>query len=169
MQQTQRTSLSDLNKHIFKEHFGGIEKKGLSSSEKVLHGWKETLGLSEEGTSHNTEQMAVVTQPVGPGSLATCWWVLMGDTDSPGGMEEGCLGHCRWTADTDLTSFKATCYLFPFLLGQIHPNKQLILILVFLFLSILLLNARTGALRSLLIPHPGKGGPLMREVPLPAH
>ena len=93
----------------------------------------------------------------------------MGDTDSPGGMEEGCLGHCRWTADTDLIGFKATCYLFPFLLGQIHPNKQLILILVFLFLSILLLNARTGALRSLLIPHPGKGGPLMREVPLPAH
>ena len=49
----------------------------------------------------------------------------MGDTDSPGGMEGGGPGY--WEADTDLVGFKATCCLFPFLLGQIHLSKQLIL------------------------------------------
>ena len=57
----------------------------------------------------------------------------MGDIDFPGGMEEGRLGHCHWTADTDLVGFKVTCYLFPFLLRHIHPSKQLILFLVFFF------------------------------------
>ena len=36
-------------------------KDRLSPSEKVLHGWKETLGPSGGGIPHNTEQMAVVT------------------------------------------------------------------------------------------------------------
>ena len=111
-------------RNLPKEHFSEDRKNRLSSPEKIPHGWRETLGLSVGGTSHNIEQMAAATAACGP-------WHPCHLLVGPYGRQRHARRDGKRMPWTQLLGgwhwpswFQGNLFSFPLLLGQIHLSKQ---------------------------------------------